>query len=136
MHERIGMQVRIRPGVRNHTLAFARFHRVSCDKPFDDGGADTGMTPEEMLLCALGSSAMHRVADYLRSCGLAPDGIELRVSAEPGASGLGEITIDLDAPGLTPRKREAILKAIDSSLLYQTLVSPRPVRLASAGPSQ
>jgi putative redox protein len=129
------MQVRIRPGTRSHTLAFARFHRVSCDKPFDDGGTDTGMTPEEMMLCALGASAMHRAADYLRSCGLAPDGIELRVSAEPAGPGLGEITIDLDAPGLTPRKREAILKAIDASVLYQTLLSPRPVRLAAPGPS-
>lgn len=123
------MQVRIRPGAKNHTEAFARFHRVACDKPFDDGGADTGMTPEEMMLCALGSSAMQRAADYLRSRGLALDGVELRVSAEPTESGLGEITIDVEAPGLTPRKREAILKSIDNSTLYQTLSASHTVRL-------
>jgi len=123
------MQIRVRPGAKDHTEAFARFHRVTCDKPFDDGGADTGMTPEEMMLCALGSSAMQRAAAYLRSRGLGLDGVELRVSAEPAESGLGEIAIDVEAPGLTARKREAILKSIDTSTLYQTLVNPHPVRL-------
>ena len=56
------MQIRIRPGAKNHTEAFARFHRVACDKPFDDGGGDTGMTPEELMLSALGCSAMQRAA--------------------------------------------------------------------------
>lgn len=123
------MQVRIRPGAKNHSEAFARFHRVTCDKPFDDGGADTGMTPEELLLCALGCSAMQRAVAYLRSRGMSLDGVELRVSAEPSGSGLGEIAIDVEAPGLTARKREAVLRSIDGSSLYQTLISPHPVRL-------
>ncbi len=123
------MQVRIRPGAKNHTEAFARFHRVACDKPFDDSGNDTGMTPEELMLCALGSSAMQRAVAYLRSRGMPLDGIELRVSAEPSGSGLGEIAIDVDAPGLTARKREAVLRSIDGSSLYQTLIHPHPVRL-------
>lgn len=123
------MQVRIRPGAKNHTEAFARFHRVACDKPFDDGGNDTGMTPEELMLCALGSSAMQRAVAYLRSRGMSLDGVELRVSAEPSGSGLGEITIDVEAPGLTQRKRESVLRSIDASPVYQTLVHPHPVRL-------
>jgi putative redox protein len=123
------MQIRIRPGAKNHSEAFARFHRVACDKPFDDGGGDTGMTPEELMLSALGCSAMQRAAAYLRSRGLSLDGVELRVSAEPGESRLGQIAIDVDAPGLTARKREAILKSIDASTIYQALVKPHHVRL-------
>jgi uncharacterized OsmC-like protein len=123
------MQVRIRPGAKNHTEAFARFHRVTCDKPFDEGGAEAGMTPEELMLCAIGSSAMQRAVAYLRSRGLSLDGVELRVSAEPTASGLGEIAIDVEAPGLTPRKREAVLRSIDASSLYQTLLRPHAIRL-------
>jgi putative redox protein len=123
------MQIRIRPGAKNHTEAFARFHRVACDKPFDDGGGDTGMTPEELMLSALGCSAMQRAAAYLRSRGLSLDGVELRVSAEPAESGLGEIAIDVEAPGLTARKREAILKSIDASPIYHLLVNPQRVRL-------
>jgi len=123
------MQVRIRPGAKNHTEAFARFHRVACDKAFDDGGSDTGMTPEELLLCALGSSAMQCAAKYLRSRGMPVDNIELRVSAEPSGSGLGEIAIDVEAPGLTARKREAVLRSIDGASVYQTLIAAHPVRL-------
>jgi putative redox protein len=123
------MQVRIRPGPRNRTEAFARFHRVTCDQPFDDGGTDTGMTPEELMLSALGSSALQRAAGYLRSRGLSLDGVELRVSAELTESGLGEIAIEVEAPGLTARKREAILRSIDTSSLYRTLVNPHAVRL-------
>ena len=123
------MQVRIRPGAKNHCEAFARFHRVSCDKPFDDGGGDSGMTPEELMLCALGCSATERAVAYLRSRGLSLDGVELRVSAEPSGSGLGEIAIDVEAPGLTARKREAVLRSIDASSIYQTLIRSHPVRL-------
>jgi uncharacterized OsmC-like protein len=123
------MQVRIRPGAKHHTEAFARFHRVACDKSFDDGGTDTGMTPEELMLCALGSSAMQRAVAYLRSRGMSLDGVELRVSAEPSGSGMGEITIEVEAPGLTARKREAILRSVDASPVYQTLIHPHPVRL-------
>jgi len=81
------MQVRSHPGAKNHTEAFARFHRVACDKPFDDEGSGTGMTPEELMLCALGSSAMQCAVAYLRSRGISVDGIELRVSAELSGQG-------------------------------------------------
>ena len=81
------------------------------------------------MLSALGCSAMQRAAAYLRSRGLSLDGVELRVSADPTESGLGEVAIDVEAPGLTARKREAILKSIDASTIYQALVKPQTVRL-------
>ena len=123
------MQVRIRPGVKNHTEAFARFHRVTCDKPFDDGGSDTGMTPEELLLSAVGCSAMQHAAAYLRSRGLSLDGFQLGVSAEPSDSGLGQIAMYVEAPGLTAHKREAVLKSIEASPLFRTLAKPNGVSL-------
>ena len=123
------MQVRIRPGSKNHTEAFARFHRLVCDKPFDEGGAEAGMTAEELLLSALGCSAMQRAMAYLRSRGMSVEGMELRVSAESSGSGLGEIAIDIDAPGLTARRRDAVLRSIDASSIYQTLLGPHTIRL-------
>lgn len=123
------MLVRIRPGAKQNSDAYARFHRVTCDKPFDDGGSEAGMTPEELMLCALGSSAMQKAVAYLRSRGMSLDGMELRVSAESNGSALSQIAIDVEAPGLTARKREAVLRSIDTSPLYQTLIQANPVRL-------
>jgi hypothetical protein len=47
------MEVRVRHGTGKQTEAFARFHRLLCDQP-SEGGADSGMTPPEVMLSALG----------------------------------------------------------------------------------
>ena len=53
------MEVRIRNGRNNELEAFARFHRVVCDRAFEEGGNDSGMTPPELMLSAVGCCAMH-----------------------------------------------------------------------------
>lgn len=35
----------------------ARFHRMVCDQPLNEGGTDSGMTPPELMLSALGWTA-------------------------------------------------------------------------------
>lgn len=37
----------------------ARGHRVICDQPADNGGADTSMTPPESLLASLATCAAY-----------------------------------------------------------------------------
>jgi putative redox protein len=120
------MEVRIRHAKHKQSDAFSRFHRVVCDQPFDEGGADGGMTPPELMLAALGCCAMHYVVEYLRARHLAPGDIELRVSAEKGGRPLRltAIGIEIDAPGLGMRAREGLLKAVDACLLHQTLANP------------
>jgi putative redox protein len=120
------MEVRIRHATNKKSDAFARFHRVVCDQPFDEGGGDNGMTPPELMLAALGCCAMHYAAEYLRARHLSPGEIELRVSAEKGGRPvrLTRIGIEVDAPGLSTRAREGLSKAIDLCLLHQTLANP------------
>jgi putative redox protein len=120
------MEVRIRHATNKQSEAFARFHRVVCDQPFDEGGADNGMTPPELMLASLGCCAMHYVVEYLRARHLSPGEIELRVSAEKGGRPLRltGIGIEIDAPGLGMRAREGLLKAVDACLLHQTLANP------------
>jgi putative redox protein len=120
------MEVRIRHAKDKQSDAFARFHRVVCDQPFDEGGADGGMTPPELMLAALGCCAMHYATEYLRARHLAPDDVELRVSAEKGGRPLRltAIGIEIDAPGLGVRAREGLLKAVDACLLHQTFATP------------
>ena len=94
------MQVRVRHGKNKQSEAFARFHRVVCDQPFDEGGGDTGMTPPELMLAALGCCAMHYASEYLKARHLAPAEVELPVTGEKGGrpARLTEIAIEVDAP--------------------------------------
>jgi uncharacterized OsmC-like protein len=108
------MEVRIRHGKDLQSEAFARFHRVVCDQPFDEGGGDNGMTPPELMLSALGCCAMHYAVVYLRTRKLGLEGLELKVSATKGGQPqrLVEIGIEVDAPGLSTRAREGLMKSI------------------------
>jgi len=128
------MEVRIRQGRKKDSEAFARFHRVVCDEPFDEGGSDTGMTPSELMLAALGCCAMHFAAEYLRTRNLAPDNVELRVYGQKGdqPARLNEIGIEVDAPGLSNRAREGLMKAVEGCVLHRTLLNPPRVKITMA----
>ena len=128
------MEVRIRHGKDKQSEAFARFHRVVCDQPFDEGGGDTGMTPPELMLAAIGCCAMHYATTYLRARNLALDDIELRISAEKGGQPqrLVEIGVEVDAPGLNTRTREGLIKAVEACLLHRTLLDPPRMKIRMA----
>jgi putative redox protein len=125
------MEVRIRHGRDQQSEAFARFHRVVCDQPFDEGGTDNGMTPPELMLSALGCCAMHYAIAYLRARKMALDNIELKVSATKGGQPmrLVEVAIEVDAPGLTTRAREGLIKSIEACLLHRTLADPPKLKV-------
>jgi len=128
------MEVRIRHRKGQQSEAFARFHRVVCDQPFDEGGGDNGMTPPELMLSALGCCAMHSATEYLQARHIPLDRIELRVSAEKGGrpARLTGIGIQVDAPGLTNRMREGLIKAVEACLLHRVFCEPPQVRIAMA----
>lgn len=128
------MEVRIRNGKDNRSEAFARFHRIVCDKPFDEGGSDCGMTPLELMLSALGCCAMRDAADRLGAASRTLDNVELRISAEKGGWPVRvvEIGIEVNAPGLGARDRKALMKAIEACLLHRTLADPPKLKIAMA----
>jgi hypothetical protein len=45
---------------------------------------------------------------------------------------LVEIGIDVDAPGLTSRAREGLIKSIEACLLHQTLADPPKLKVEMA----
>lgn len=128
------MDIRIRHGKGKEIEAFARFHRLVTDQPFEEGGMDAGMSPPELMLASLGCCAMHYAAEYLRARGLPLDNLSLKVSAEKGGKPLRlvEMGIEVDAPGLTSRTREGLLKAVESCLLHRTLEAPPVVHVRMA----
>ena len=128
------MEVRIRYGKDSQSVAFARFHRVVCDQPFDEGGGDSGMTPPELMLSAVGCCALHYATEYLRARNLSLEGIELRVSGTKGGRPvrLIEIGVEADVPGLTTRAREGLIRAIEACLLHRTLANPPKLKVSMA----
>lgn len=126
------MEVRIRHRRGKQSEAFARFHRLICDQPFDEGGEDNGMTPPELMLSALGCCAMYYASEYLRARHLPLDNIELRVSATKGGqpARLTQVGIELYAPNLGPRSREGLLRSVETCLLHRTLIDPPKISVS------
>jgi uncharacterized OsmC-like protein len=105
--------------------AIARGHRVVCDQPPDNGGADSGMTPPEFLLVSLGTCAGFYAAQYLKLHKLPAEGLEVRVSAEKAKAParLGTFRIEVIAPGLDERHTEGVLRAVRACLVHNTLLN-------------
>jgi putative redox protein len=105
--------------------AEARGHRVLCDQPAGNNGADQGMTPPEFLLVSLGTCAGYYAAQYLKARSLSTQGLEVTVHAEKALkpARLAQFRIEVLAPEL-PREHEAgLLRAVDVCLIRNTLLN-------------
>ena len=105
--------------------AATRGHRVVCDQPPDNGGADTGMTPPEFLLVSLGTCAGFYAAQYLKTRALSSAGLEIKVSAEKATqpARLGKFRIEVIVPGLDPQHEAGVLRSVKACLIHNTLLN-------------
>jgi len=105
--------------------AAARGHRVICDQPPANGGADSGMTPPEFLLVSLGTCAGFYAAQYLKTRSLPAEGLRIKVGADKAIqpARLGRFQIEVTAPGLEPQHQAGILRAVKSCLIHNTLLN-------------
>lgn len=105
----------------------ARSHTVVSDQPMDNGGADAGMTPPELLLASLGSCAAFYAAQYLKTRNLADGGVEVSVTAEklknPGRLGNFRIRVVCPVP-LSEEQSEALMRSVHHCTIHNTLLSP------------
>jgi uncharacterized OsmC-like protein len=104
----------------------ARSHHIACDQPAENGGADCGMTPPELLLASLGSCAAFYAAEYLRTRNLAKSGIEVSVSAEKllKPARLGNFRVLVTSPVvLTIEQNEGMTRSVHHCLVHNTLLS-------------
>jgi putative redox protein len=102
----------------------ARGHRLICDQPLDNGGADAGMSPPEFLLASLATCAAYYAAQYLNARKLPAGNLQVRVSAEKALqpARLASFRIEVTAPGLDDRHQAGVLRAVNACLIHNTLL--------------
>lgn len=105
--------------------ATARGHRVICDQPPTNGGADSGMTPPEFLLVSLGTCVAYYAAEYLKARSLPGEGLEVSVTAEkarhPGR--LASFRIEVTVPALEAQHEAGVLRAVKACMIHNTLLN-------------
>ena len=105
--------------------AGTRGHRVICDQPPDNGGADQGMTPPELLLASLGACSAHYAAQYLKTRNLPASGLEVTVRAEKlmQPARVGQFHLEIFVPDLDSHHEAGILRAVKACLIHNTLLN-------------
>lgn len=115
----------------------ARTHTILCDQPQENGGADAGMTPPELLLASLGTCAAFYAAEYLRTRKLADSGLSVSVVAGKlkGPVRLGDFRIRVDCPiGLSDEQRDGLMRSVEHCLIKNTLLNPPQIEVSLGVP--
>jgi putative redox protein len=109
-----------------------RGHRIVCDQPISEGGADLGVTPPELLLASLGTCAGHYATEYLRARSLSFNGLAVYVSAEKGTqpARLASFRVDLDCPAVGDKDRQGLLRAVRACLIHNTLTTSPAIHVS------
>lgn len=96
---------------------------VISDQPVDNGGEDSGMTPPEFLLAALGTCAGYYAAQYLKTRSLSQEGLGVKVIAEKaaGPARLGAFRVEVTVPELEERHLVGIERAVRLCTVHNTL---------------
>jgi putative redox protein len=105
----------------------ARKHIILSDQPKENGGADEGMTPPELLLGALASCAAYYAAQYLKGRSLAVSGTHVVVTADKlkSPARLDNFAIEVTCPvALTPDQLTGIERSVHQCLIHNTLLNP------------
>jgi uncharacterized OsmC-like protein len=124
----MGMEVIVRHLGAVKFLAQARGHTLICDQPVENSGADSGMTPPELLLASLATCAGYYAAEYIRTRGLKAPGLEVRVTAEKALhpARLAAFRIEVKAPELPAEHLAGMERAVKHCLVHNTLLeAPR-----------
>lgn len=131
------MQVRVTQTGAVRFAIEARTHSIVSDQPGENGGADCGMTPPELLLASLGSCAAFYAVQYLKSRNLAESGVEVTVTAEKlkQPARLGEFRIEVVCPvPLDPDQEQALLRSVHQCLIRNTMASAPEIHIGLSVP--
>ena len=95
----------------------ARGHTLLTDQPATAGGADTAMTPTELLVASLSSCVAFYAGRYLARHGLNRDGLHVTATftaATDRPARVAAVRLAIRVPGGIPPSRQAALLAVAS----------------------
>ncbi|MGB7167854.1 MAG: OsmC family protein [Acidobacteriaceae bacterium] len=128
------MEITLQHSGGSRFTAEARQHRLQLDQPAEDGATDHGMTPAELLLASLGGCVGQYVAQYLRLRALSPEGLLVRVQAQPSQRPLRlkDFQIRVIVPALNERQLRALEKSFPAGLVQNTVAFENTLRITAA----
>jgi uncharacterized OsmC-like protein len=132
------MKVRVQRSSKTSFLTDARHHIVVSDQPQENGGADAGLTPPELLLASLGSCVAYYVAQFCDARHIDSTGFEVTVEGEllhnPGR--IGEITLKVQLPiELEEDRLTALLRTVSHCTIHNTLTTSADIRVQVETPA-
>jgi uncharacterized OsmC-like protein len=114
-------------GGESYTAA-TRGHMLLTDQPATAGGADTAMTPTELLVASLSSCVAFYAGRYLARHELNRDGLHVTAAfttATDRPARVGAVKLAIQVPGGIPPSRQAALLAVASHCtVHNTLRQP------------
>jgi putative redox protein len=110
-----------------------RGHALLTDQPATAGGADTAMTPTELLIASLSSCVAFYAGRYLARHGLNRNGLQVTATfttATDRRARVGAVKLAIDVPGAIPPSRQAALLAVASHCtVHNTLRQPPDIAI-------
>ena len=112
-------------------------HVLFSDQPVEDGGEGLAPSPTEIFLSGLAGCVAFYAERFLRRHGLSTEGlsVECGFAWADNPHRVGEIAIDVEAPGLVPEHREGFNRVIDHCTLHTTLRRPPEVNIRLKAPA-
>ena len=127
------MQIRIEHLNNTKFTTTVRGHRLICDQPASNGGADEGPTPPEFLLVSLGACAGFYAANYMKKHGLNSSlGVSVVSEKLAAPARLGKFRIEIEAPGVPAEHEAGLLRSVNACLIKNTLAQPPEIETVLA----